>query len=183
MHPQDGNSKNDGIVCKSLPPGKSLKPAVRTTFRVIAVACLVFFVIGLVFAVPPFVQQVKVLRSWPAADAQVLRSEVVPLRTDSGQMLYDTLLVLAYQADGRPYVSSVGSLHQSTHYERKKKQAERFPPGSHTEVRYNPRDPADIRIEADYNVHFFAVPVFISGVAAIFGLLALAFFLVAHRTT
>jgi hypothetical protein len=127
--------------------------------------------------VPPFLQQVKVLRTWPAADAQVLRSEVVPLRTDSGQMLYDTLLVLAYQVNGRAYVSSVGSLHQSTHYERKKKQADRFPPGSRTEVRYNPGDPADLRIQAGYNVHFFAVPVFISGVAATFGVLALLFFL------
>ena len=145
--------------------------------RVIAVACLIFFLIGLLFAVPPLIQQWKVLRTWPAADAQVLRSEVVPLRTDSGQMLYDTWLVLSYQVDGRPYVTGVGSLHQSTSYERKKKQAERFPAGSHTEVRYNPGDPTDARIQAGYNVHFFAVPVFICGVAAIFGLLALLFFL------
>jgi hypothetical protein len=138
-------------------------------------------VIGLLFAVPPFLQQVKVLRTWSAADAQVVRSEVVPLRTDSGQRLYDTLLVLSYQVNGRAYVSSVGSLHQSTSYERKKKQAERFPPGSHTQVRYNPSDPVDIRIQAGYNVHFFAIPVFISGVAAIFGLLALFFLLLARR--
>jgi hypothetical protein len=154
-----------------------MKPALRTTLRVIAVACLVFFLIGLLFAVPPFIEQMKVLRSWPSADAQVVRSEVVPLRTDSGQMLYDTRFVLAYQVDGRPYVSSVGSLS----YERKKKQAERFPAGSHTEVRHNPGDPTDVRIQAGFNVHFFAVPVFISGVAAIFGLLALLFFLVSRR--
>jgi hypothetical protein len=108
----------------------------------------VFFVIGLLFAVPPFIEQVKVIRSWPAANAQVLRSEVVPLRTDSGQMLHDTLLVLAYQVNGRPFVSGVGSPHQSTHYERKLKQADRFLPGSRTEVRYNPHDPGDIRIQA-----------------------------------
>ncbi|HYA94979.1 MAG TPA: DUF3592 domain-containing protein [Terriglobales bacterium] len=158
-----------------------MKHLIRSTLRIIAVACLVFFVIGLLFAVPPFIQQMKVLRTWPAADAQVIHSQVVPLRTDSGQMLYDTLLVLSYQANGRPYVSSVGSLHQSTSYERKKKQADRFPPGSNTEVRYNPSDPHDIRIQAGYNVHFFAVPVFISGVAAIFGLLALLFFLLSRR--
>lgn len=113
------------------------------------------------------------IRSWPAADAQVLRWEVVPLRTDSGQMLYDTLLVLAYQVNGRPYVSGVGSPHQSTHYESKMKQADRFLPSSRTEVRYNPHDPGDIRIQASYNVHFFAIPILISAVAAIFGLLAL----------
>ena len=158
-----------------------MKRAIRTTLRVIAVACLVFFLIGLLFAVPPFLQQLKVLRTWPAADAQVVHSQVVPLHTDSGQMLYDTLLVLSYQVNGRPYVSSVGSLHQSTSYERKKRQADRFAPGSHTEVRYSPSDPRDVRIQASYNVHFFAVPIFISGVAAIFGLLALLFFRLAWR--
>jgi hypothetical protein len=129
-----------------------MKPAVRSTLRVIALACFVFFVIGLLFAVPPFLQQMKVLRTWPPADAKVVRREVVPLRADSGQMLYDTLLVLTYQVDGRSYVSSVGSLHQSTSYERKKKQAERFPAGSHTEVRYKPGDPGDIRIQAGYQI-------------------------------
>ena len=158
-----------------------MKPALGTTLRVIAVACLVFFLIGLLFAVPPFLQQLKVLRTWPAAGAQVVHSDVVPLRTDSGQMLYDTLLVLSYQVDGRPYVSSVGSLHQSTNYHRKKKQADRFPPGSRTEVHYNPSDPRDIRIQVGYNVHFFAVPIFISGVAGIFGVLALLFFLISRR--
>jgi len=158
-----------------------MKQALRTTLRVIAVACLVFFVIGLLFAVPPFLQQMEVLRSWPSADAQVVHSSVVPLRTDSGQVLYDTLLVLSYQAQGRPYVSSVGSLHQSTSYERKKKQADRFHPGDHTEVRYNPADPRDARVQVGYNVHFFAVPIFISGVAGIFGVLALVLFLVSRR--
>lgn len=158
-----------------------MKPALRITLRVIAIACLVFFVIGLLFAVPPFLQQMKVLRTWPAADAQVVQSDVVPLHTDSGQMLYDTLLVLSYQAQGRPYVSGVGSLHQSTSYERKKRQADRFQPGDHTEVRYNPADPHDVRIQVGYNVHFFAVPIFISGVGAIFGVLALFLCLISWR--
>jgi hypothetical protein len=158
-----------------------MKPAIRTTLRVIAVANLVFFLVGLLFAVPPFVEQLRVLRHWPAAEAQVLRSEVVPLHTTSGQMLYDTWLELSYDVNGHHYVSGIGSFHQSTHYERKLKQARRFPPGSRTEVRYNPADPRDVRIQAGYNVHFFAVSVFIAGVAAIFGLLALIFFLLARR--
>ena len=149
--------------------------------RVIAVACLVFFVIGLLFAVPPFVQQWKVLHTWPAVDARVVHSEVVPVRTDSNQVLYDMLLVLSYQVNGCPYVSTTGSLHQSTSYARKRKQADRFPPGSRTQVRYNPSDPRDVRIQPGYNVHFFAVPIFIGGVAAIFGLLALLFFMVSRR--
>ena len=48
-------------------------------------------------------------------------------------------------------------------------------------MRYNPSDPRDIRIRAGYKVYFFAVPVFISGVAVIFGLLALLVFLLSRR--
>jgi len=158
-----------------------MKPSVRTTLRVIGTVFLIFFIVLLLFAAPPFIEQVKVIRHWPRTEARVVHSEVVPVRTTSGEVLYDTLLVLAYEVDGQPYVSSVGSLHQSTHYERKKKQADRFPPGSSTEVRYNPADPHDVRIQAGYNVHFFAVPIFISGVAAIFGVLALVFFLIARQ--
>ena len=154
---------------------------VRTTLRVIAVAFLIFFCATLLFAIAPFYHQMKVLRTWPAAEAQVVHSDVVPLSTASGQALYDTLLVLSYQVNGRRYVSSVGSLHQSTHYERKKKQADQFPAGSQTELHYNPEDPRQVQVQVGYNVHFFAIPIFISGVAGIFGLLALLFFVLSRR--
>ena len=105
----------------------------------------------------------------------------MPLRTASGEVLYDTVLVLSYEAAGRTYVSSIGSLHESTHYERKKRQADRFPAGSQTEVRYNPENPHQVQIQPGYNVHFFAVPIFISGVTGIFGVLALVFLLLSRR--
>ena len=97
-----------------------MEPALRTTVRVIALAFLIFFVATLLLAIPPFYHQMKVLLTWPAAQARVVHSDVVPLRTGSDEAHYDTLLVLSYQVGGPPYVSSVGSLHQSTHYERKK---------------------------------------------------------------
>ena len=92
-------------------------------------------------------------RTWPAAASRVIHSDVLPLRTASGEVLYDTVLVLSYEAAGRTYVSSIGSLHESTHYERKKRQADRFPAGSQTEVRYNPENPHQVQIQPGYNGH------------------------------
>lgn len=153
----------------------------RTTLRVIAIAALIFFLVGLLFAVPPFIEQLKVLRNWPSTDAVVVRSQVVSLTTASGEKLYDSVLTLSYEIGGRPYLREVGSIHQSTSYERKRKQAERFPAGSRIPIRYNPRDPDDIRIQAGFNRHFFAVPIFIAGASSIFGVLALVVWLVSRR--
>lgn len=151
----------------------------RVTLRVIGVANLIFFAVGLFFAIPGYRTQYRILRDWPVADAVVVRSQVVPLET-TGQPLYDTAVQFAFDVHGRTYMGVVTSPHQSTSYERKLKQIARFPPGSHHAISYNPAHPADIRADVGYNVHFFVVPVFITGVACIFLVLALIFFAIAH---
>ncbi|MBV9088108.1 MAG: DUF3592 domain-containing protein [Acidobacteriaceae bacterium] len=155
----------------------------RVTLRVVAVANLIFFAVGLFFAVPAYIAQYRILRDWPAADAVVVRSEVVPVESSSGQQLYDTAVQFAFDVQGRTYMGVVTSPHQSTSYERKLKQIARFPPGSHHNIRYDPAHPANIRAEVGYNVHYFVVPVFITGVAGIFLVLALILFAIAHRWT
>ena len=152
----------------------------RVTLRVVGVANLIFFAIGLLFAIPAYRTQYRILRDWPAVDAVVVRSQVVPLEISSGERLYDTAVQFAFDVHGRTFMGVVSSPHQSTSYERKLKQIARFPPGSHHAIRYNPTRPTDIRADVGYNVHFFVVPVFITGVASIFLVLALIFFTVAH---
>ena len=49
--------------------------------------------------------------------------------TASGEKLYDSVLTLSYEIGGRPYLREVGSIHLSTNYERKRKQAQRFAAG------------------------------------------------------
>jgi len=151
----------------------------RVTLRVVGVANLIFFVVGLLFAIPAYRTQYRILRNWPSADAVVVRSEVVPVEV-SGQQLYDTAVQFAFDVNGRTYMGVVTSPHQSTSYERKLKQITRFPPGSRHSIRYNPAHPADIRADVGYSVHYFVVPVFITGVASIFLVLALIFFAIAH---
>jgi hypothetical protein len=66
--------------------------------------------------------------------------------------------------------------HYSTNADRKQKQLARFPAGSVHQIRYNPENPADIRIQVGYNIHFFVIPVFTMGVGLIFAVVAVVFF-------
>ncbi len=157
-----------------------MKADSRTALRVIAVANLIFCAVGIVFALPIYWEEYRILRNWPGTPARVMRSQVVPLETKSGQKLYALYVEFAYQVNGRNYLGAVSSPHQSTSFQRKKKQADRFVPGTEQWIRYNPQNPTDIRAQVGFNVHYFAVPVFISGVAALFGALALIFFLLAR---
>jgi hypothetical protein len=157
-----------------------MKADSRTALRVIGVANLIFCAVGLLFALPIYWEEYRILRDWPGTEATVVRSQVVPLETKSGQKLYALHVEFAYRVNGNSYLSAITSPHQSTSFERKKKQAGRFVPGTEQWIRYNPQDPEDIRAEVGYNVHYFAVPIFITGVAGLFGVLALIFFLLAR---
>ncbi|MFB3917601.1 MAG: DUF3592 domain-containing protein [Terriglobales bacterium] len=158
-----------------------MKPFTRIFLRVIGGACALIFVISLVTAAPQFAAQVKLLRDWQRTDAVVLRSEVVPVPTTSGGNLYDAQYTFGFLLPDGPHIATIGSNHLSTSAERKQRQVARFPAGSHHVILYNPADPREIRMQPGYNVHFFAVPVFISGVGAIFGAIALALLLVVRR--
>ncbi len=147
-----------------------MQPGTRSLLKVIAAGNLIVFTIFLAFAVPPFWRQWHILRTWPAAEATVVRSGVLELPTASGSSLYDIYVEFAYSVDGRSHRGAVNSNHQSINRERKEKQAARFPEGSRHSIRYNPAEPTDIRAQVGYNKTFFAVPIFISGAGAIFGL-------------
>jgi hypothetical protein len=126
-----------------------------------------------VMSASAFQRQIKLLHSWPAVEATVVRSRVVPLATDSGEVLYDAEYTFAFSLPDGVHIASAGSNHQSTSQVRKLKQIARFPAGSRHRILYNPVDPSDIRIQPGYNVHFFAVPLFIAGAGLIFGLVGL----------
>lgn len=158
-----------------------MQAGTRTLLKVIATGNLIVFLIFLAFSLPMYWRQLHILRTWPAVEAEVTRSAVVEIPTRDGGHLYDTYFEFAYSVDGQPYTGAVSSSHQSIHRERKEKQAAGFPQGSRHPIRYNPEAPGDIRIQVGYNVHFFAVPIFISGVGAVFGVIALVLFVVARK--
>jgi hypothetical protein len=131
----------------------------------------VFAIILFAYAAPIFVQQNKVLREWPRAEAEVVSSRVVEHVTRD-EPLYAGELLLVFPVDGRPVTAEYVFPHESTSRERKQKQVGRYPAGSRQTVSYNPADPTDIRLAPGYSVDFFVVPVFLAGTSVIFLLLA-----------
>lgn len=139
--------------------------------KFVAAACLVFAIILLAFSVPSFLEQNRVLRTWPRAEAEVVRNRIVEHTTES-ETLYAGELLLVFSADGRPVTGAYFFPHESTSRERKQKQVAKYPAGSRQTVAYNPAEPADVRLNPGYSVEFFVIPVFLAGTSGIFVVLA-----------
>jgi hypothetical protein len=151
----------------------------RGTLQAIAVACLIIGVILLVFSAPFYIHQIGVLRTWPTADAQVLRSDVVVDRISQHEQFYSAKIGLLYTVDGKLVTSEVTSF-QDQDYKKTRARAEEFQVGSHHEIRYSPSDPLQARIGAGWNMRFFALPLVVSGCGAVFCLVTAALLMVAR---
>ena len=139
----------------------------RGTLRVVAAANFIFCGLFVVFSLPFFWRQVQVLRNWPEVDAQVLRSEVVTEPSAGHDMVYRAKLAVLYTVGGNPIISDLTSF-ESTNYEAALRRVEQFPVGSHHAIRYDPANPAQARIGAGWNRTFFALPLIVLSIAALF---------------
>jgi hypothetical protein len=150
------------------------------TLQAIATACLIIGVILLIFSAPFYLHQLGVLRTWPATDAQVLRSEVVIDRISQHEQFYSAHIGLLYTVDGKPITTAVISF-QDQDYQKTRARANDFQVGSHHEIRYDPHDPLQARIGAGWNAHFFALPLIVSGVGAVFCMITVGLLIIAAR--
>ena len=139
----------------------------RGTLRLIAAANFIFCSLFVVFSLPFFWRQVQVLRNWPEADAQVLRSEVVTESSTGHAQLYRAKLQVLYTVSGDPVTSDLTSF-ESTNYEATLQRTQQFPVGSHHAVRYDPANPAQARIGAGWNRTYFALPIIVLLMAVLF---------------
>jgi len=139
----------------------------RGTLRLVAAANFIFFGLFVVFSLPFFWRQVQVLRNWPEADAQVLRSEVVTESSAGHEQLYRAKLQVLYTVGGNPVTSDLTSF-ESTNYEATLQRTQQFPVGSHHAVRYEPANPVQARIGAGWNRTYFALPLIVLSMAAVF---------------
>lgn len=153
----------------------------RGTLRVIAAANFIFCGIFVVFSLPFFWRQLQVLRNWPETDAQVLRSEVVTETSSAHENLYRAKLQVLYTVAGQPITSDMTSF-ESTNYEATQKRTQQFPVGSHHAVRYDPANPAQVRIGAGWNRNYFALPLVVLAMAAFFGLVGSVLLAIAKAT-
>ena len=150
----------------------------RGTLRVIAAANFIFCGLFLVFSLPFFWRQLQVLRNWPETDAQVLRNEVVSQPSSGHENVYRAKLQVLYTVAGQPVTSELTSF-ESSNYEATQKRTEEFPVGSHHLVRYNPANPVQARIGAGWNRAYFALPLIVLAMAALFAFIGAVFLAIA----
>ncbi len=126
----------------------------------------------------------KMLRTWPAIDAQVRTSRVHRYvqqgsSKDRGSVTYFEVVVeLGYSAEGREYVSPASDVRNSS------KDANQalalYAPGSGHEIRYNPDDPNEITLVESDSARGLASYI-LSGIGAVFVLLGGIFVLVSRK--
>ena len=134
----------------------------------------------IIFSLPFYWRQIDVLRTWPATDAQVLHSDVVVERISQHEQFYSARLGLLYTVDGKPITTEVTSF-QDNNYKKTRARADEYVVGSHHEIRYDPHNPEQARIGAGWNARFFALPLLVSGVGVVFGIIAIALTIGARR--
>ena len=152
----------------------------RGILQFFGVANLILCVLFVIVSLPFFWKQYHVLRSWPQVDAQVLRSDVVAQSALSHEQLYAAKLQILYTVEGKPITVELTS-YESSNYQATQSRAAEFPVGSHKPVRYDPHNPAQARIGADWNARFFSVPLTVLGMGGIFAALAVVSLSIAWR--
>jgi hypothetical protein len=154
----------------------------RGTFQFLGVACLIVSALFIILSIPLFWGQIRVVRSWPVRQAQVIRSQVVVQPSAKHEQLYAAKLQIVYVVDGQPVIADLISV-QSPNYEDVARRAAEFPLGSRHAIRYNPHHPTDARIGASWNRRFFAVPLITLACGLVFAALAGGFFLASRFAT
>ena len=154
------------------------QPRSSGALQFLGVACLIVCVLFVIVSLPFFLGQIRVVRSWPVRQAQILRSEVVTLPAAKHDQLYAAQLQIAYVVDGQTITAELTSF-QSSNYEETVGRAAEYPVGSRRAIRYDPQNPSEARIGAGWNRRFFAVPLITLGCGLIFAAIAAALFLAA----
>ncbi len=162
-------------------PSGAVSDEKRGVWQLIGFANLILCVLFVLFGVPFFWTQVRVLRDWPVAQAQVLRGDVIVQPAPGHEQLYAAKLQLLYTVDGKPIVVELTTF-EGKNYQEAEARTTQFPVGSRHAIRYDPHDSTQARIGAGWNRRFFAVPLVLLSMGGLFGVVA-AFCLVwASRT-
>lgn len=152
----------------------------RGTLQFIGVGCLIVCVLFVIMSLPFFLQQYRVLHSWPVTQAKIVGSEVIIQPAAKHDQLYAAKLQIQYTVSDKPISVELISF-QSSNYAATVNRAGEFPAGSWHQIRYDPNNPTQARIGAGWNRRFFAVPLITLGCGLAFATLALGFFIAARR--
>lgn len=147
-------------------PGQTLKLFAAAVFLAFAMPLIVLA--GLLGW-----HQHRILTTWPAVEAVVTRAERISNNHQgSGAKTYSARFSFRYSAGGRVY-QSAAELGYTPDAAQVDHWLGQMPQGSRTRLRYDPGNPAQISLAADYTPRSFAVPVKLAKWAAAVTALAL----------
>ncbi|MGH9578328.1 MAG: DUF3592 domain-containing protein, partial [Terriglobales bacterium] len=130
----------------------------------------IFVPMGIVLlgvAVWLFEQRREALNTWPETQAEVTYSELTYERSRSGSAMYSAVYVFRYTANGREYTARDGPGYSTSSHSSMQEKVETYAPGSRHPIRYNPANPAEIRIEAGYNLSTFGIPMMVAAMGLV----------------
>ena len=152
----------------------------RATISVAAVACLLFGLASIALAIPFVLKQYSVVRDWPSTMASVRASEVLET-TVSGTKMWVTRFELSYEVGDKIQLTTVNAYRRGNDYEIVKDAAARFPAGSQALIRYNPGNPAEVRLDTDHPRRYYQLPIALGVTGAVFAAFAFVLFFVARN--
>ena len=166
MHARSGEVRRSKMRVKG---GKGVSIAVGSIF---AVCGLILLAVG----GEAGRRQYKILKSWPAVEAEVAKSRVTHYivhridrrgREIGTTTMYQAKIEFQYTVGGKSFVSPSTSSSGTTDYGAMKRVADDYAPGTRHTIRYDPAYPNDIRFDAGYNVGFFLVPIVTGGIGIV----------------
>jgi len=146
------------------------------------VVALVFASVGVVLlAIAGYTgnRQYTILKTWPTAQAEVIKSAVVQGHSDRGTPMYGLDLEFSYTVNGKKFLSPTSTPYRTSSYGSMRKKAEAYAVGTRHPIRYDPNDPGEMRFDVGYNFGFFFVPVLLGGMGLVFA--GIGFFLLRSR--
>jgi hypothetical protein len=107
-------------------------------------------------------RQYTILKSWPAVEAKVMKSEVVRRRSAArrteNHTTYGVAIIFHYTVDGAAHTTRAPE-GRTWSEGGAKRMAAQYASGTRHLVHYNPGDPNDIRFDVGYNFDFFFLPI------------------------
>jgi len=151
--------------------------------KVVAFAALLAGAFLMLGSASSYYRNCKALKTWPAADAVVIRSEVNQPGVGRASAKYQADFAFRFTVDGKEHTGKLSAPSRTFSRESSEKETDRFPVGSHHRIRYNPAKPSEIILDADPDAYCYTalVPFLVGLVMAVLGLVVFGATLVKAR--
>ncbi len=151
-----------------------MKPETVATLKVIAMGCVIIFLVFLGLSVPFFLRQRTILKTWPRAEGTIEAAQVVtvPGKTST----YAARFLIRYHIGNSVVSTTVDSGYGDRFRRQAEAWVERFPVGTTVPIAYDPLNPTLVRLAPGYNRYFFGAPFFITEVGLVFAGVALVLY-------